>query len=239
VFLVTGGRSEIAITIANELAKLDEVILVTRDSKTFPKSNLEDSVKLMELNLLDTDASLKLLQAIKFYSIRNICFAHRLRKSDGSEADRFFGEVLQTNNLLNLFLKNFPDLEKRVVILTSPATDLVKSDQDFIYHATKSALKMLVRYFAVHHSSDSLIINSVAPGSFVEKDRSKDFYKVERNLYMRIIKTIPSGKMTQKKEIANLVKYLLTDSPRSMSGTHVLLDSGLTLVEPSGLISND
>lgn len=235
--IVTGGRSPIALSIARRLSLHSNVILLTRDVGTFPPNSLVSNEQLLisELNLVDDLCIPKFNKLVKEYNVTKLCFAHRLSTSFFSPYERFLGEVLRVNEMILEFVKNRVNDEKRVVVLTSPASNCVVDDQDYIYHANKSALSALVRYFAVKYGSMNLAINAVAPGSFVSKERSKQFYLDNPSLFENIIKTIPSGKFTSPDDVSTYVEFLLEFAPMTINGTELILDSGLTLIEQSTL----
>lgn len=235
--IVTGGRSPIALSIARRLSLHSKVILLTRDTSNFPSNSFVSNEQLLlsEFNLIDDLCIPKFNNLLKEYNVTKLCFAHRLSPLVFSPHERFLGEVLRVNELILEFINNRVNDEKRVVVLTSPASNSVVEDQDYIYHANKSALSALVRYFAVKHGSMNLAINAVAPGSFVSKERSKKFYLDNPSLFENIINTIPSGKFTSPSDVSTYVEFLLEFAPITINGTELVIDSGLTLIEQSTL----
>jgi len=233
--IITGGRSPIALSIAERLSMTSKVILLTRDIDTFPPQYHKSFTNLLirELNLLDDSCVPKFNDLIDEYCVDMLCFAHRLSPLAFSSHDRYVGEVLRVYELVDELVKKKVNNEKRVVILTSPASHSVVDDQDFFYHVNKSSLSALVRYFAVKYGSKNLAINSVAPGSFVSKERSRKFYLDNPDIFANIIETLPSRKFTLPDDVATYVEFLLKVAPMTINGTELVIDSGLTLIEQS------
>lgn len=235
MYLVTGGKSEIAIAIANKLALLEDVLLVTRNKMEFPTDKLHQNVNLQSIDLAEESAFKELWRLIEQFDIRKFCFAHRFRGDAKDDSSQFEVEVMVVHRLISALTDLPSSEEKRIVLITSPAAEQILEDQNFMYHACKTSLLTMARFFAVRFGRQGIIVNSVAPGSFVEKDRSKAYYESNKDLSTFIKQLIPSGMPTSKEDIASQVEYLLEAAPRSLNGAHLVLDSGLTLKEPSGL----
>jgi NAD(P)-dependent dehydrogenase (short-subunit alcohol dehydrogenase family) len=232
--IIFGGRSEIATGIANELSRLGKTFLVTRKTSDFPKKLLNAEVELVQGNL-EADSFNDLIKKCAGKKLTKVCFAHRTRSNEGDEVKRYIVEVLKVKHYVEELITLYPGEKKRVIVMTSPASQQVLGDQDFQYHANKAALLNLVRYFAFRHASDGLIINSLAPGSYVRKARSKIFYRDNPHILKRIQSLIPGGELTSINDISSHVRYLLSDSPSSLNGTHTIMDSGLNNGEASNI----
>jgi NAD(P)-dependent dehydrogenase (short-subunit alcohol dehydrogenase family) len=174
------------------------------------------------------------------HDVSKLCFAHKLNSSNNSKVERLLGEVVRTTELIEELVRTKKeDVEKRVVLLTSPASNLVVNDQDCFYHINKASLSAIVRFFAVTYGPQNLAINALAPGSFVAKERSKQFYLNNPKLYQQIISTIPSRKFTMPSEISVYVDFLIHSAPITLNGTELVMDSGLTLIEQSKFARKD
>lgn len=233
--MITGGRSPIALSIAKRLAKHSRIVLLTRDFNSFPIGIFDSShnVTVSELDLLADSCISRFTNLLTEYRIEMICFAHRLSPVYYSPQERFVGEVLRVNDIIEEFVKWESQREKRIVVLSSPASKSVLEDQDSIYHATKASLSALVRYFAVVYGPRNFAINSVAPGSFIAKERSKKYYLDNPVLFQNIIDAIPSRKFTSLEDVSTYVEFLFRHAPMTINGTELVIDSGLTLIEQS------
>jgi len=232
--LITGGRSPIAISIAQKMSLHSKVILLTRNIATFPLEYLNNgNILIREIDLLDPLCIIKVSKLIDELKIHSLCFSHRLENSTLSPQERFQGEVQRVYEIIVELIKQKELEEKRIIILTSPASSSVVEDQDFFYHSNRSSLSSLVRYIAVKFGFANLAINAIAPGSFVKKERSNQFYADNPELFRRIVNTIPSRKFTSPDDVSIFVKFLMTEAPLTLNGTELIIDSGLTLIEQS------
>jgi NAD(P)-dependent dehydrogenase (short-subunit alcohol dehydrogenase family) len=240
--IVTGGRSPIALAIAEKLSARSKVILLTRNSKDpflrdYP---FNQNVVVTEFDMLEDSFIDHFQELVHEHDVSKLCFAHKLNSSSYSKVERLLGEVVRTTELIEELVRiKKEEVEKKVVLLTSPASILVVGDQDCFYHVNKASLSAIVRYFAVTYGSQNLAINALAPGSFVTKERSKQFYLNNPNLYQQIISTIPSRKFTTPSDISVYVDFLIHSAPITLNGTELVMDSGLTLIEQSKFARKD
>lgn len=86
------------------------------------------------------------------------------------------------------------------------------------YSASKAALNSLVKTFAKEFRRKELRINAVAPG-FVESEMAKDID----------IKPYGIQRKGQAFEVANLVKYLVSEQSTYITGQVLTIDGGLSL----------
>lgn len=233
--LVTGGRSPIAVDIAKRVSLNSKVLLLTRDASHKDLSHLHSNknIVIQEANLLQSSFVSEFELILRKFNVANLCFAHRLSSIEYSSTQRFLGEVTRPAELIESLNSIQRGIQKRVVILTSPASQYVIDDQDLTYHINKSSLSTLVKFFAVNFATNNFVINAVAPGSFVTKERSKEYYEEHQLLYQGIISSIPSRKFTSPKDISDFVEFLIHKAPMTLNGTEIVIDSGLTLIEQS------
>lgn len=236
--VVTGGSSPIALSISQQLSKSSKVLLLTRDAsklrQVFSKHN-EANIQIEQIDFVSDSCEKTFQSLVKVHNVTKLCIAHRMSPLEYSPLQRFVGEVLRPASFIEAIISRSSTLQKRAVVLTSPATNYVLDDQDYAYHANKSALSSLIRFFAVKHGSSNFAINGIAPGSFVMKERSKRFYEENPKLLENITRAIPNGKFTLPQDIAAYAEFLLFSAPITFNGTEVTIDSGLTLIEHSKL----
>ncbi|MEY2628930.1 MAG: hypothetical protein RL066_746, partial [Actinomycetota bacterium] len=78
--LITGGRSPIALSIAERLSLHTTVILLTRDITTFPSSDYDNNANILirQLDLLQDSCRSNFNSLMIEFNITMLCFAHRL-----------------------------------------------------------------------------------------------------------------------------------------------------------------
>jgi len=96
-----------------------------------------------------------------------------------------------------------------------------------LYSMTKSALIGMTKALALELAPNNITINTINPGfvqtELLENTFDKDFTKEE------IIDMIPQSRFIEPKEIANLVKYLISDEAKGLTGQSINLCAGMSV----------
>ncbi len=96
-----------------------------------------------------------------------------------------------------------------------------------LYSATKSALSGLTKSLALEVAQDNITVNLINPG-WVEtplaQNAAKDGISKEENLDI-----IPQKRFIEPCEIADLIKYLISDNAKGLTGQAINLCAGLSV----------
>ena len=94
-----------------------------------------------------------------------------------------------------------------------------------VYSSTKAALDVLVRMLAVEVGSAGVRVNAVAAGGvdtpMNPRDGRDDFAK-----------RLPLGRIGQAQDIADAVRFLISDNASYITGASLLVDGGLAQMRP-------
>ncbi len=93
------------------------------------------------------------------------------------------------------------------------------------YSATKSALDGFTRSLAKEVGSVGIRVNAVAPG-FMETDMTSQLTEQQK---ARIIRQTPLGRLGEVTDVSDIVKFLLSDQSRFITGQTIVIDGGLTV----------
>lgn len=93
------------------------------------------------------------------------------------------------------------------------------------YSATKAALDGFTRSLSVELGSMGVRVNSVAPG-FMETDMTSELTDKQK---ARIIRQTPLGRLGTVEDVAAVVKFLLSDNAKFITGQTLVVDGGLTV----------
>lgn len=97
-----------------------------------------------------------------------------------------------------------------------------------LYSMTKSAFTGLTKALALELAQDNITINTVNPG-WVETELAKDAVEDSDFSYEEEIDMIPQRRFIQPDEIAKLVKYMVSDDAKGMTGQNISLCAGLSV----------
>jgi meso-butanediol dehydrogenase / (S,S)-butanediol dehydrogenase / diacetyl reductase len=94
------------------------------------------------------------------------------------------------------------------------------------YNAVKGAAANLTRAMALDHAEEGVRINAVAPGS-VRTPNSRIFDERD-GIREDFARSIPLGRRAETEEVAHAVAFLASDEASYITGTHLVVDGGLT-----------
>jgi len=96
------------------------------------------------------------------------------------------------------------------------------------YAASKHAVIGLTKSVALEYAKQNIRINAICPG-FVETEMIEKLVAGNPAFRRRFTACHPIGRMGQPKEIGDAVVYLCSEDSSFMTGTHMILDGGLTI----------
>ena len=92
-----------------------------------------------------------------------------------------------------------------------------------VYSATKAAVDLLVRTLAVEVGSAGVRVNAIAAGG-VDTPMNPPAGRNDRDAF---VKRLPLGRIGQADDIANAVRFLVSDNASYITGASLLVDGGL------------
>ena len=234
--LIFGGNSPIALSIANNLNLPNKkAILVTRDINAFNRDLINPGVELVKLDMQNLDEH-KVQETIISQSVDSLVFMHRYIQKNENILNRFQVEVHGPQKVIELFIKYSQKSDfKPVVFGGSPAARVIQTKQSIGYHMSKAAQISMMKYLATNHGNEGFRFNTVSPGAYIEKERSRDYYRQNPELVESIEKLIPVGRFGKVTDISNLVNFLLSEKSSFINGATIEIDGGVSAIDPSAL----
>ena len=150
-----------------------------------------------------------------------------------SEAD--FEKVFQVNvkGVYNCLHAGIPCLQKNgggaIVNISSIAAKVGLADR-FAYSMSKGAVHAMTLSVAKDYLQDNIRCNSISPARvhtpFVDGFLKNNYPGKEQEMFDRLSKTQPIGRMGQPEEIAKQVLYLCSDEASFITGSDYAIDGG-------------
>jgi NAD(P)-dependent dehydrogenase (short-subunit alcohol dehydrogenase family) len=198
--------------------------------------------RILEINSKDLD--LANLSKVKKYSTRfipdNIVFLSALNRpkkfinnTNKEITNAFNVNFFSLVFILKYFLKKLLKNKKKcnIVLITSLYSQKGRENR-FLYSVSKHALLGVVRNLAVEYGRFGIKVNAVSPG-FVSTKMTIN--NLSKNQISRIKKISPNKSLVEKKEVAEVVKFLLNSKSMNLNGQEIILDAGISIDGSFGL----
>ena len=241
VALITGGTrgigKEIAYTLAEEnydiiinyrteneeLMKLKKEIEQKRVRCLLLKgdvSNFEDCKKLVEeainrMNHIDV--------LVNNAGITKDVLLMRMKPEDFNEVINvnLIGTFNMTKNVINYMMKE----RKGRIINVSSVVGISGNAGQTNYAASKAGIIGYTKSLAKEVASRNILVNAIAPG-FIQTDMTNI---LKENVKDEIAKTIPLKRMGTAKDVANVVKFLVSEDSSYITGQVIQVDGGMLM----------
>lgn len=96
-----------------------------------------------------------------------------------------------------------------------------------LYSMTKSAFNGFSKALALELAQENITVNTINPG-WVETELAQDAVKESDFTMEEELEMIPQKRFIHPDEIANLVKYMVSDEAKGMTGQNISLCAGLS-----------
>ena len=233
---IVGGSSDIAIATVNHISKekYNFFALIREQDKSSELSDLgvdvtigdatsEDDIKNFISGVKESGEIHAILHCVGSFAVRP---PHAMNK----EA---FESVISTNltsAFLTLSIAGKAMLSQghgRMVFMSSVAGSLGLVNHEAI-SAAKGGVESMVRSAAATYANRGLRINAVAPGLTDTKLASP--IMSNETASQAASQKIPIKRVGQKEEVANVIKWLLTEAPENFTGQILHTDGGMSNV---------
>ena len=242
--LVTGGGSGIGRSICKRLAGEGAHVLnfdINLESAESVVNEIKDAggnAKAFACDVADHDGVEKIVSDILATTdidvlVNNAGIAHvgNLENTSETDLDRLLS--VNVKGVYNLLAAVVPAMKKRgsgaILNMASVASSVGIADR-FAYSTTKGAVLTMTYSVAKDYVDYGIRCNSVAPGRvhtpFVDKYLEENYPDNRDEMFDKLSKTQPIGRMGTPDEIAALVAYLCSDEAAFVTGSNFPIDGG-------------
>ena len=243
--LVTGGGRGIGKAIAFRLAQAGaNVVIASRKlevlqataaefadlpGKTFPVACHVGRADQLENLVKETEAQFGPVDILVNNSATNIGQGPCLEVTDEMFAKMFEINVVSALRLIRLTV---PKMIERgtggSIINIASIAGLHPQPGGLLYSATKAALLMMTRNWALEFGKHNVRVNAIAPG-LIQTDFSEYFWKDDQHV-AKLEATQPIPRVGTPEEIGGIALYLASDEASFVTGQTFVVDGGATAI---------
>jgi 2-keto-3-deoxy-L-fuconate dehydrogenase len=244
VVLVTGGASGIGLAISKVFAKQGAYVHILELNIELAREVAEDINReggQAEAHAIDISKQADVVNVINSIAekqtinilVNNAGIAHIGKAHTTSEED--FDRIVQVNikgvyNCLFAAIPHFQAAGGGVILNLASIAATVGIPDRFAYSTAKGAVYTMTLSVARDYLADNIRCNSVSPARvhtpFVDGFISRTYPGQEKEMFEKLSKTQPIGRMAKPDEIAGLVLYLCSDEASFITGCDYLIDGG-------------
>jgi 2-keto-3-deoxy-L-fuconate dehydrogenase len=244
VALITGGGSGIGQSTSLQLAKAGAHILIV-DLDMEAANTTQNMIEIFggqasvyqcdisnSAQVKDVVETILLEQSIDIL-VNNAGIAHigNLEGTSEDDLDRLYQvNIKGTYNFMSAVIGSMKKKQSGVIInLASVASSVGIADR-FAYSMTKGAVLTMTYSVAKDYINDGIRCNCIAPGRvhtpFVDNFLEKNYPDEKEEMFEKLSKSQPIGRMGKVEEIAGLIVYLCSDEAAFITGSNFPIDGG-------------
>ncbi|KIC64053.1 SDR family NAD(P)-dependent oxidoreductase [Chryseobacterium taiwanense] len=241
--VVTGGGSGIGQAIAVQLATNGAEVHILEITEQNGQETLEKiqsvggNAKVYACDVSKQKDVLAVFEQIGAINIliNNAGIAHIGKADTTSEED--FDKLYNVNikGVYNCLFAGIPQIRKSnggVIINMASIAALVGIPDRFAYSTAKGAVKAMTMSVAKDYINENIRCNSISPARvhtpFVDGFLQKNYPGNIDEMFEKLSKTQPIGRMAQPEEVASLALYLCSDEASFITGVDYPIDGGFT-----------
>jgi NAD(P)-dependent dehydrogenase (short-subunit alcohol dehydrogenase family) len=185
-----------------------------------------------------------IIQTIHLQHVANILvcnagigFVGNLEKTTEEDFDRMYR--VNVKGVYNAMLATVPFFKQNgggVILNMASVVSSVGIPDRFAYSMTKGAVLTMTLSVATDYLSENIRCNCISPARihtpFVDGFLAKNYPGHEADMFEKLAKTQPIGRMGTPDEVANLALYLCSDEATFITGCDFPLDGGFIKLRP-------
>ncbi|MCK8493271.1 SDR family oxidoreductase [Spirosoma sp. RP8] len=242
--LVTGGASGIGLAISQAFAEAGatvHILEINQDLANQVADDIKASGGRAEAHAIDVSNQAQVVDLIGQIAsqgpihilVNNAGVAHVGKADTTDEAD--FERIFRINvkGVYNCLYATIPHFKANgggvILNMASVAASVGIADR-FAYSMSKGAVLTMTLSVAKDYLNDNIRCNCISPARvhtpFVDGFLAKNYPGQEAEMFEKLSKTQPIGRMAEPKEVGALALYLCSDEAGFITGTDYPLDGG-------------
>lgn len=237
IALVTGGSRGIGFATAKILSENGATVMITaKNQERLEKAVLEipNAIGIVSDIRNTNDVKNAVNKTVEKFGkidilVNNAGIFPKIKQLHEIDEDEW-NEILDVNltGQFRFTKEVIPYLQKTAGSIINISSDAgLKAYQDFnadAYSASKAALIILTKCWALEYAKDKIRVNCICPG-VVDTDMTKPFMKTQEDKEF-MDKEHPIGRIGQPEEIAKAVMYFASDDASWTTGAILTVDGG-------------
>jgi NAD(P)-dependent dehydrogenase (short-subunit alcohol dehydrogenase family) len=242
--IVTGGASGIGLAISQAFAKAGATVHILELNEQLTKQVVESIIAdggRAQAHTVDVSDQAQVIDVIGQIAgtgainilVNNAGVAHVGKADTTAEAD--FDRIFRINvkGVYNCLYATIPHLKAAgggVILNMASVASSVGIPDRFAYSMSKGAVLTMTLSVAKDYLADNIRCNCISPARvhtpFVDGFLAKNYPGQEEEMFTKLSKTQPIGRMAQPKEVGALALYLCSDEAGFVTGCDYPLDGG-------------
>lgn len=231
--VVTGGCSGIGKSIALTFLQQGAEVHVIDLHK--PAEPLPDKINFHQADITDLEMVEQIAMRLTSIDIlvnnAGIPQIGNLEKTSPADFQRIFDvNVKGAYHCMYAFIPSMVKQKSGVILNMASVAASVGIPDRFGYSMTKGAIKSMTQSVAKDYINQGIRCNCISPGRvhtpFVDGFIAKNYPDNQAEMFEKLSKTQPLGRMAKPDEIANLALYLCSDEAAFITGCDYPIDGG-------------
>lgn len=226
--LVTGATKGIGRAIAQELKSVGAVYATgrnveeLREYKTYCVCDLAKDIDILESFIADKKIDILINNAGEY-------IYGGIDKMTDEQIEHIFAvNVIAPVKLIAKASGNMKEKKWGRIVNIGSISGVMGEANASLYSATKAGMVGLTRALALELAQYNITVNTVNPG-WVDTDMGMNSAELSEFFKDEIIETIPQRRFVKPVEVAKLVKYLISEDAKGITGQSINLCAGLSV----------
>ncbi|MEL6945362.1 MAG: SDR family oxidoreductase [Bacteroidota bacterium] len=169
--------------------------------------------------------------------VNNAAISHigTVANTTSTELDRIYEvNIKGCYHILQAAVKEMKEANKGVILNMASIASVIGLKDRFAYSMSKGALLSMTYSVAKDYLEHNIRCNAIGPARvhtpFVDDFLTKNYPGEEEQMYEKLAKTQPIGRMGTPEEVAYLALYLCSDEAAFVTGSFYPIDGGFLML---------